>query len=75
MPQGLKKSKVDFVLSIYDSQGTKVYETNNRQKGWDGKMPGGAQIANGSTFTYKVIITNDFTQEQQYFNGTFSVFP
>lgn len=75
MPQGLKKSKVDFVLSIHDRQGVKIFETTNRQKGWDGKLPSGVQSAEGSEFTYMVIITNDFTQEQQYFNGTFSVFP
>ncbi len=75
MPQGLKKNKVDFVLSIYDNKGAKVYETSNRQKAWDCKLPGGAYAAEGSTFIYKVIITNDFAQEQQYFNGTFNVFP
>jgi hypothetical protein len=75
MPQGLKKSKVDFVLSIFDKDGAKVFTTNNRQKGWDGKLPSGTLAAAGSTYSYKVIITTDFAQEQQYFNGTFSVFP
>jgi hypothetical protein len=75
MPQGLKKSKVDFVLTIYDTYGTKVFETSSRVKGWDGKLPGGAVASSGSTFNYKVIITSDRTQEQKYFNGTFNVFP
>lgn len=75
MPQGLKKSKVDFVLTIYDTAGTKVFETSSRVKGWDGKLPGGAVASSGSTFNYKVIITSDRTQEQKYFNGTFNVFP
>jgi len=75
MPQGLKKSKVDFILSIYDSSGAQVFETSSRVKGWDGKLPGGSQASSGSTYSYKVIITNDRTQEQKYFYGTFNVFP
>ena len=75
MPQGLKKSKVDFTLSIYDSSGSKVFETSSRIKGWDGKLPNGASAASGSTYTYKVIISNDHSQEQKYFFGTFNVFP
>jgi PKD repeat protein len=75
MPQGLKKSKVDFTLTIYDATGQEVFETSSRVKGWDGKLPGGAQAASGSTYSYKVIITSDRTQEQKYFYGTFNVFP
>lgn len=74
MPSGLKKSKVDFVLSIFDNAGIKVFETSSRSKGWDGKLPGGAPAAYGS-YSYKVIVTNDLTQEQKYFHGTFSVHP
>ena len=75
MPQGLKKSKVDFTLSIYDASGERVFETSNRTKGWDGKLPRGGIATTGSTFTYKVILTNDRSQEQKYFFGTFNVFP
>jgi PKD repeat protein len=75
MPQGLKKSKVDFTLTIYDAAGQEVFETSSRVKGWDGKLPGGAQAQSGSTYSYKVIITSDRTQEQKYFYGTFNVFP
>jgi PKD repeat protein len=75
MPQGLKKSKVDFILSIYDQAGSKIFETSSRIKGWDGKLPNGAIAASGSTYTYKVIISNDHSQEQKYFFGTFNVFP
>jgi PKD repeat protein len=75
MPQGLKKSKVDFTLSIYDSAGQRVFETENRTKGWDGKLPGGSSAVSGSTYTYKIILTSDRSQEQKYFYGTFNVFP
>jgi PKD repeat protein len=75
MPSGLKKSKVDFVLSVYDESEHKVFETTSRMKGWDGKLPGGATAPSGSVYSYKVIITSDRTQEQKYFFGTFNVFP
>jgi hypothetical protein len=39
------------------------------------KLPNGAIAASGSTYTYKVIISNDHSQEQKYFFGTFNVFP
>jgi PKD repeat protein len=75
MPQGLKKSKVDFTLSIFNASGERVFETSNRTKGWDGKLPSGGVATAGSTYTYKVIITTDRSQEQKYFFGTFNVFP
>jgi PKD repeat protein len=75
MPQGVKKGKVDFTLTIYNAFGERVYETSNRTKGWDGKLPGGGIATAGSTFTYKIILTNDRSQEQKYFFGTFNVFP
>jgi PKD repeat protein len=75
MPQGLKKSKVDFIMSIYDSTGKEIFSTTSRVKGWDGNIPGGTRAASGSTYTYKVIITSDRSQEQKYFYGTFNVFP
>jgi len=71
----LKKSKVDFTLSIYDQTGASVFETSSRIKGWDGKLPNGNLAVSGSTYTYKVIISNDHSQEQKYFYGTFNVFP
>lgn len=75
MPTGLKKTKVDFTLFIYDSNGKEIFETSSRVKGWDGKLPDGSLAQSGGTFHYKVIITSDRTQEQKYFNGTFNVFP
>ncbi|MFN5621333.1 MAG: PKD domain-containing protein [Flavobacteriales bacterium] len=75
MPAGLKKNKVDFSMVILDSNGNKVYQTTSRLKGWDGKLPNGSMAQAGSQFNYMVIITNDLTQEQKYFNGPFTVSP
>jgi hypothetical protein len=71
----LKKNKVDFTMTILDSNGNKVYHTNSRLKGWDGKLPGGQTAQAGEQFNYMIIITNDLTQEQKYFNGHLTVSP
>lgn len=75
LPAGLKKNKVDFTMTILDSDGNKVYQTNSRLKGWDGKLPGGRMAQAGEQFNYMIIITNDLTQEQKYFNGSLTVSP
>jgi PKD repeat protein len=75
LPAGLKKNKVDFTMTILDSDGNKVYQTNSRLKGWDGKLPGGRMAQAGEQFNYMIIITNDLTQEQKYFNGPLTVSP
>jgi PKD repeat protein len=75
MPSGLKQTKVNFVMTIYNEIGEEVFQTSNRLKGWDGKIAGGALPLEGSKFSWKVIITNDITQEQKYFNGILTVSP
>jgi PKD repeat protein len=75
MPAGLKKNKVDFTMTLIDSSGNKVFETSSRVKGWDGKLPGGSSAKAGDVYSYIVIITNDLTQEQKYFNGILTVSP
>lgn len=75
MPQGLKKSKANFVMTLYTLDNQKVYETTNRQKGWDGTLTDGSKATPGQQFKWKVIITNDITKEQKYFNGILTVSP
>lgn len=75
MPSGLKQSKVNFVMTIFNAAGEQVYETSNRLKGWDGKILGVVVATAGESFKWKVIITNDQTKEQKYFNGTLTVSP
>jgi PKD repeat protein len=75
MPRGLKDSKVNFVMTIFDRNGNQVYETNTRLKGWDGKLPNGTYATPGESYSWKVIIENELTKEQKYFNGTLLVSP
>jgi PKD repeat protein len=75
MPSGLKKNKVDFNMIFMDTSGKRVFETSSRLKGWDGKLPDGRMAEAGDVFSYMIIITNDLTQEQKYFNGILTVSP
>ncbi len=75
MPAGLKKSKVDFTMTLIDSFGNNVFETSSRVKGWDGKLPNGSSAKVGDVYSYIIIITNDLTEEQKYFNGILTVSP
>lgn len=75
MPELLKSNKYNFVMSVYAANGTKVYETSNRTKGWDGGLPGGLHAQAGEQYQWKVIITNDLTKEEKYFNGTLTIIP
>jgi PKD repeat protein len=75
MPKGLKDSKVNFVLTILDKNDNQIYQTSSRIKGWDGKLPNGTYAMPGESFYWKVVIENDLTKEQKYFNGTINVSP
>lgn len=75
MPAGLKQSKVNFELDIYNVSGEQIYETSSRLKGWDGKLAAGGVAAIGETYTWKIVITNDITKEQKYFNGILTISP
>ena len=75
MPTYLKNNKTNFTLSIYSAEGRKVFETNNRSKGWDGKLPDGLVATEGAVFNWKVVMTNDNSQEEKYFNGTLTINP
>ncbi len=75
MPSGLKQTKVNFVLTMYDSEGKEIFQSSNRLKGWDGKLADGKFAPAGSNYSWKVIITNDITREQKYFNGILTVSP
>jgi PKD repeat protein len=75
MPTYLKNNKTNFTLSVFSSEGRKIFETNNRSKGWDGKLPDGTIAAAGAVYSWKVIMSNDNSQEEKYFNGTLTINP
>lgn len=74
MPEALKSNKYNFVLTIYDQNNQVVFETKNR-KGWEGQLSNGNLASVGQAYKWKVILINDLTQEEKYFNGTLNIIP
>jgi hypothetical protein len=74
MPEALKQGKTQFKLTVYNGE-QPIYETNNKAKGWDGRLPGGQIADSGKAYPWIVIIYNETTKEEKYFSGTVTVLP
>ncbi|MFN6378525.1 MAG: PKD domain-containing protein [Flavobacteriales bacterium] len=74
MPEALKQGKTQFKLTVYNGE-QPIYETNNKAKGWDGRLPGGQLAESGKAYPWIVIIYNETTKEEKYFSGTVTVLP
>ena len=68
MPEALKSGRMNFKLRVFNGDQV-VYETSNRNKGWDGHLPGGALAQPGQSFNWIVIIYNESTREEKFFSG------
>ncbi len=73
LPAALKGGKVNFKMTVYNGNQA-IFETTQKNKGWDGKLPGGA-IAEQGTFPWIVLIYNETTHEEKYFSGTVTILP
>jgi PKD repeat protein len=74
MPEGLKQGKSNFKMTIYNGE-QPIYETTNKSKGWDGKLPSGTTASAGQQFPWIVIIYNEATKEEKYFSGVVTILP
>jgi PKD repeat protein len=75
MPTYLKQNKTAFKMEIYNAEGKKVYETNNRNKGWDGTLADGSKAKEGESYQWKVVVFSDITKDEKYYNGTLMINP
>ncbi|MGP8215100.1 MAG: PKD domain-containing protein [Bacteroidia bacterium] len=57
---------VDFDMVIYDRWGMKIFETQNMEKGWDGRANGGQDIAQEDTYVYIIKLTDIFKNPHSY---------
>lgn len=74
MPETLKQGKANFKLTVYNGQ-QPIYETTNKTKGWDGKLPDGAMASAGQEYPWIVIMYNETTKEEKYFSGIVTILP
>ncbi len=73
MPQALKSGKVKFKMTVYQGS-TPIFESVNKNKGWDGTSSDGNNVAPGQ-YPWIVILYNDRTNEEKYFSGLLTVIP
>jgi PKD repeat protein len=74
MPESLKQGKQNFKLTIYNGAKA-IFESSNKNKGWNGKLPDGSYAASAQQFPWIVIIKNEATNEEKYYSGLLTVFP
>lgn len=59
-------------LKVYDRWGALIFESNDKNEGWDGRANGGREIAQQDVYVYKVFI-KDFQGRQYKYNGHVSL--
>jgi gliding motility-associated-like protein len=73
MPKALENSNVNFELKILDRTGNIVYQTNDSNKPWNGRMNNsGEMFNNGTPFIWMVTITTPEGKIKR-FNGTINI--
>ena len=55
-----------FRMMIFDRWGTKIFESNDLQKGWDGCVQGKSEVAQQDVYVWKVDLTDPFNKEHHY---------
>ena len=63
---GLGIGIVDYEITIFDRWGEKIFESNNIEKGWDGRAKGGAEIAQQDVYVWKVNLKDIFNKKHEY---------
>jgi gliding motility-associated-like protein len=62
----------EFEMMIFDRWGNLVYETNDMNKPWDGKVNGGVEPAQKDVYVYSITV-KDFRMEKHKYQGTVSI--
>jgi gliding motility-associated-like protein len=55
-----------FRMLIFDRWGNQIFESNDMDKGWDGKVKGKAELAQMDVYVWKIDVTDVFNKEHQY---------
>ncbi len=66
---GVGQEVTDFKMMIYNRWGELIYQTENVNKGWDGRAKGGDEVAQDGVYVYKIII-KDFELRYHEFTGS-----
>jgi gliding motility-associated-like protein len=58
----------EFKMMIFDRWGEMIYQTEDIQRGWDGRAKGGNDIAQNGVYVYKIVV-RDFESKYHDFTG------
>jgi gliding motility-associated-like protein len=73
MPKALENGNINFELKILDRSGNMVYQTNDSNKPWNGRVNNSGELFNnGTPFIWMVIITTPEGKIKR-FNGTINI--
>ena len=66
MPKGVEIS--EFTMMIFDRWGELIFQTDDLDKGWDGKANNGDKVAQQGVYVYKIAV-RDFSQKYHDYTG------
>lgn len=57
---------LQFRMMIFDRWGTKIFESNELEKGWDGRVQGKSEVAQQDVYVWKIDLTDPFNKVHHY---------
>jgi len=67
--KGVGRNFTEYQMYIYDRWGKLIYETNDYDKPWDGKVMGSNEYCMPETYVYKIVV-KDFKGRIHNYNGS-----
>ncbi len=58
----------EFNMMIFDRWGELIFQSNDIEKGWDGRANNGSEIAEQGVYVYKILV-RDFSQKHHDYTG------
>jgi gliding motility-associated-like protein len=62
----------EFQMEIFDRWGMMIFKSTSLEQGWDGRVQGGADIAQQDVYVYKIVL-RDFSMRQHFYTGHVSL--
>jgi gliding motility-associated-like protein len=66
IPEALKVMTVDFIMTIFDKNGNKVYETKNVNQGWNGFNYYSSEKCQQDSYVWLVKLVNNEGEKEEY---------
>ncbi len=57
---------VEYKMTIFDRWGNQIFETNDLNKGWNGFVKDGTEIAQEDIYVYKIFVKDFQNKDHKY---------